>query len=315
MRCLLIVIALTASPAVAERIELPVRMVVGRGGVPRFAVTISINGQPVEAGLDTGSTGLRVLAPALSDGAGLKGPPARIAFNAGVIVTGPMVRVKVGYGTREPRSSRVQRIDRVTCNDRMPACATADLDPARFGIMGDNVPGQGFRAIFGIGMRQDALPNPLVEQGADRWIVELPRTPSEAGRLVIDPTAAEIAGYKAFRMIAGSNAVAGCVSSATTKLCAPAVIDTGAPGIQVFGGKPGDVLANGTAATLTIGDETSVAAMPVTIGRRDQATAMRSSPARRSGEVELSLGLAPYLRWSILYDARARTIAVAERSR
>lgn len=304
---------LGGTPAVAERVELPIKMTIGKGGVARFSTTITINGQAVEAGFDTGSTGLRVLAPALPDGADLKGQNARIGFNAGAVFDGPVVRAKVGFGTLAPRETRLQRIDRITCDERMPGCATADLDVSRFGIMGDNVPGQGYRAIFGIGLRQDAVPNPLVEHGAERWIVELPRTPAETGRLIVDPTAAETAGYKSFKMLSGTNLVSGCITSATTKLCAPAMVDTGAPGIQIFGGRPENVLPQGTEAALTIGDGSEMATMRITIGRRDQGAMMRVRPARPGNALELSFGLAPYLRWLILYDFKERTIGVAER--
>ena len=106
--------------------------------------------------------------------------------------------------------------------------------------------------------------------------------------------------------------IAGCITSAATKLCAPAVVDTGAAGIRVLGGKEADILPQGTPAAIVFGDGDGVATLPVTIGRRDQAAAMRLQPARADGKLSLSFGIAPYLRWSILYDARAHTIGVAD---
>jgi hypothetical protein len=302
----------TATPAMAQRVELPVRQVINKGGVRRFAVTVVINGQPIEAGLDTGSTGLRVLAPALPGGAGLSGPSSRYGFNAGVTFTGEAVKVAVGFGTLPAAPVRVQRIDKLDCNARLRDCATFNGDPAGFGIMGDGVAGQGFPAILGIGMRDDAVANPLVQAGVTRWIVDLPRAPGAAGRLVLNPSDGEVARYKRFRFIAGTNLVAGCITSAATRLCAPAAIDSGAVGINVQGGKDGDILPQGTPAAIVLGDRDGTVSLPVTIGRRDQASAMRLKPARADGKLTLSFGIAPYLRWSILYDARAHTIGVAD---
>ena len=52
----------------------------------------------------------------------------------------------------------------------------------------------------------------------------------------------------------------------------------------------------------------------VTVGRRDQAAGTRLYPAARvDGRLSPSFGIAPYLRWSTLSDARAHTLGVADR--
>ena len=91
------------------------------------------------------------------------------------------------------------------------------------------------------------------------------------------------------------------------------MIDSGATGLRIQGGRPGDVLPNGAPAKLVIGDDRASVSTDVVIGRRDQATAMSLAAAREPGRTSLSFGIAPYLRWSVLYDARARTIGVADR--
>lgn len=308
--CLL---GLAAAAPPPPRVELPIKMIVDRGGVRRFAVTLRINGTPIEAGLDTGSTGLRMLAPALPGGAGLHGEPAHYGYGSGTEFQGPAVKATLGLGTLPGASIYLQRIDRVGCRKKAPNCRAKDADLTHYGIMSDGVAGQGFSAIFGIGLHADTVPNPLVQSGVTRWIVDLPRSPGETGRLVLNPGDDEVARYKQIRFIADENQVVGCVNSAGTKLCAPTMIDTGASGIRVQGGKPSDVLPKGTEAVLVIGDGKASAALPVTIGRRDQAAGMRLMPPRANGKLSLSFGIAPYLRWSILYDARARTIGVADR--
>jgi hypothetical protein len=291
------------------RVELPIRLV--QGTARRFSVMVTINGQPVEAGLDTGSVGLRIMPTALPGSGG--GEQVRIGFNAGVVLEGPAVRAQVAFGGLPATTVRVQRVERVSCRPEVPQCGAAGADTNTFRIMGDGVPGQGFPAILGIGLRDERLGHPLVQAGITRWIVDLPRMAGETGRLILNPGDDEVARYKQVRFLAGRNEVAGCLVTASNRVCAPTMVDTGAPGIQLFGGTSGDQLPDGTPATLVIGDGEASASMPVTIGRRDQAAGMRIRPPRPDARQSLSFGLAPYLRWSILYDARARTLGVADR--
>lgn len=60
---LFLALAATASPALAQRAELPVREVDLPNGDRRFAVTLTIDGKAEEAGIDTGSTGVTCPAP------------------------------------------------------------------------------------------------------------------------------------------------------------------------------------------------------------------------------------------------------------
>lgn len=302
---------MTAAPEPPARVELPIRMEDGQAVARRFSVTVTINGQPVEAALDTGSVGLRVLAPTLP----LKGGSdrLRIGYNSGVEFEGPAVRADVGYATLPAAAVRVQRIDRVACRKDMPQCEAAGVDLASYRIMADRVAGQGFAAILGIGLREDRLGHPLLQAGVRRWIVDLPRRTGETGRLVLNPTDAEVARYKQVQFLPARNEVPGCITTATTRVCGPVMVDTGAPGITLFGGSETDVLPQGTEAVLALVDRSGTVEMPVTIGRRDQAAAMRRRAPRPDAKMSLSFGIAPYLRWSILYDAGARTLGVADR--
>ncbi len=319
MRRLFSVLAalLVATPALAQRVELPIKRVTLSNGDRRFSVTVAIDGQPVEAGLDTGSTGLRVLAAALPQAAGKHGEGVRISYGSGVEFGGPSIPVALGLGTLPAGKAHVQRIDKVACLARVPDCAArAKVGASDYRIQGDGQPGEGFVAILGIGLSADPVGNPLVALGIRRWIVELPRPGEDApGRLVLNPDDAEVARYQHFSFIGDTNRVAGCIvaEAPAARLCAPAVIDTGAVGLRVQGGKAEQILSNGAAAQIVVGDDRATAAMPVTIGRRDQASGMRLYPARRPGELTLSLGIAPYFHWSVLYDAEHRRLGLANR--
>jgi hypothetical protein len=315
----LLLCALAAAPAIADagaRVELPIRAVILSDGVRRYTVTITIGGQQVEVGLDTGSTGLRVLAmalpPTLASAEGLK---ARYHYGSGVQYSGDAITVPVTIGAATG-NTKIARIDHVACVGGQRDCPAAAMDPADYRIMGDGLKGEGFGAIMGIGLKSDAVPNPLKAIGIDRWIVELPR-PGDGGigRLILNPTDAEISRYKTFNLIGDGNLVAGCIVAerGSFRLCAPAMLDSGANGLRVQGGKPANILPQGTPAALVIGDGGDTVAMPVTIGMRDQAAGMRLYPSREGGGLTLSFGIAPYFRWSVLYDARAHRIGVGDR--
>src|ERR1041384_4252540 len=60
--CLAEFLALTAAQAQSPpRAEVPIREVVLSDGERRYTIPISVGGTAIEAGLDTGSTGLRIL--------------------------------------------------------------------------------------------------------------------------------------------------------------------------------------------------------------------------------------------------------------
>ena len=316
MRLYLLLALLVSTPAVAQRVEVPIKAVTLSNGDRRYAITLTVNGQPVEAGLDTGSTGLRILAASLPGGAGLRGESVRISYGSGVEFTGPAVGVSLGIGALPPGKAKVGRIDKVACVARVPDCAAHGKVDADYRIQGDGLPGEGFVAIVGIGLRADPVGNPLVALGVKRWIVELPRPGDTApGRLILDPDETEVAKFQQFAFVRDTNQVAGCIVAAdhSAKVCAPAMIDTGAVGLRVQGGTEAQILARGTPATIVVGDDRATASMPVVIGRRDQAAGMRLYPARRPGELSLSLGIAPYFHWSVLYDAEHRRFGLADR--
>ena len=64
---------------------------------------------------------------------------------------------------------------------------------------------------------------------------------------------------------------------------------------------------------IVVGDKKAIAAMQVTVGRRDQGSAMRIVPNAEATVPRISLGLAPYFHWSVLYDATARQIGLRDR--
>jgi len=91
------------------------------------------------------------------------------------------------------------------------------------------------------------------------------------------------------------------------------VFDTGEPGIRLMG-MHGTPWPQGTAASITLRDGAHEARMPIIIGRRELASAMFIQPgSQQRTEPRISLGIAPYFHWSVLYDAGEHRIGLRER--
>lgn len=301
------------APTPSSHIDVPIRMVESARGAKRFVVTVLVNGQPTEAALDTGSVGLRITAPALPAGAKETGRRARIGFNSGVMLDGAVVRVSVGFPGMDAQPVTIQRIDKASCREEVPKCDAAGVDLSSFRIMSDGMAGEGFTAILGIGLRDEPVGHPLVQAGIDRWIVELPRTTEEVGHLILNPANDEVARYRTVEFLPHRNEVEGCLITAARKICAPTMIDSGAPGITLFGDSGADVPDDEAQASLALGSDETDPTMSIVVGDRRSATMVRARPARPDAKSSMSFGVAPYMHWSILYDARDRLLGVAER--
>ncbi len=308
-RAVLLALALLPAPALAQRAELPVREVDLPNGDRRFATTVTIDGQAVEVGIDTGSTGLRVLPRGLGvAGKAAHGSKVAYSYGAGTGLEGEAIDVPVGFGA-VAGTMRVMRIGAVGCVAGHPDCPVAHADLSSYGIQGDGIAGQGFAAILGIRPQHDPIDNPFAQLGIRRWIVELPRTAGEAGRLVLNPGDDELAGFARVGIDA-QGTTPGCLVGPEA-ICARAFFDSGAAGLRVIRATPFRPWPNGTPASITVGIGAERQAMAVTIGRRDQATGLLY--AQGAGDPRLSLGFAPYFRWSVLYDTDRRQIGLKPR--
>ncbi|WP_419808119.1 hypothetical protein [Sphingomonas sp.] len=309
MRIALLALALLPAPALAQRAELPVREVDLPNGDRRFAMTLRIDGRPVEVGIDTGSTGLRVLPRGLwPTGTAARGPTVTYSYGAGTAFSGHAVSVAVGAGDIGG-TIKVMRIEAVGCTAARLDCPVAHADLTSYGVQGDGIAGQGFAAILGIRVQHDQVDNPFLQLGVRRWIVELPTSAARTGRIVLNPTDAEVADFA--RIAVDANGTTPVCLEGPQKICARGFFDSGAAGLRVIRADPFRPWPNGTAATITIGTDAAAQRMTVTIGRRDEASALLYAPG--GAETRLSLGFAPYFHWSVLYDADAHQIGLKPR--
>ncbi len=320
--------------AAAERADVPVHQTVLPDGAPRYSVPVTVgDGPPIEAALDTGSFGLRVLASALSpDQYEATELHRRYPFGGGARFDGVLARATLGVGPiRTDGPVLFQRIDSVDCVEEKPDCPASRLGPEDYRIAGDGYAGQGFSAILGLSLRRtpggvESAPNPLSVAGDRSWILLLPRPGSaEPGHLIIDPDARDRAGFTLVKLDAqpgtsgdgppgwADTALPGCLVGRGQRYCGRTLLDTGAPGLSVAspdarGPQPWGA---GRSATLEIGGTGGPVSIPFMSGE-GPATQVTLHPPRGQGPV-ISAGTLPYFSYSVLYDAQAGTIGFKPR--
>ncbi|HET9159891.1 MAG TPA: hypothetical protein VFN88_04705 [Caulobacteraceae bacterium] len=326
MKSLLLAALMIATPSIAAaqtRSEVPIREVDLSDQTRRYVVQIKVGETAIDAGLDTGSTGIRIL-PGVLKGSDANETSRKDAYSYGSgakydgVIGNAQVTIAGASG-----SAPVQLIKKVGCLEAMPRCPVVRTSPEKYGIQGDGLPGEGFKAILGINMGRSAAANPLPLLGAKRWIIELPLPGSgKPGRIILNPTAAESAGYITFdidRRFAQEeggmhDAIPAClVNTAVNQgFCGATLLDTGAPGIVVINGR-GQIWSNDTPAAFVFGDKTKTA-VGFKIGYRDFASRLTYTPRPQVSDQRIHAGLTPYFAYSVLYDADAGTVALKPRA-
>jgi hypothetical protein len=288
----------------APRSEVPIREMTLSNGVSFYSIPIKVGGTVIEAGLDTGSTGVRVLPGTLASEDAV---PSRIldleSFGIGTEYRGSVGRGTLAVGDlAEPVT--LQLIRTVGCRRDAPQCPAARVSPDQFRIMGLGLPGEGFRAMMGIGMREAEVQSPLPAIGATRWIVELP-LPGTAlpGRLILNPGDDEIRDFARLPTVAGDS-VRGCILSEATNVsaCGAVLMDTGSTAMAVFDSRlDPQAFPQGTVATLTFHDTAGpVAVERFEVGRPSQASGL-SFQAGNGSATTMNIGRSPYFAFDVLY--------------
>ena len=309
------------------RAEVPVREVILRDGTRRYGVPVQVGGTAIEAGLDTGSSGLRILPGVLSVGdAKATGRRDSYSYGAGAKLDGEIGRAMVGVGQLSGSTS-VQLVRRVGCSAEHPDCAAGSIPLSKYGIQGNGLPGEGFKAILGVNMGDAPAASLFKGIGARRWIIELPR-PGELGpgRIILNPTEEEVSGFTtlpvldAFTSEQGGlhDAVRGCLirSSDYQKFCGAALLDSGAPGLEVVSSTlPAKPWPNETPVILVFADaaERVRVAESAIIGRRNHASHLTFTEKPEATVTRLYFGLTPYFAFSVLYDLEHGTVGFKPR--
>ena len=314
------------APASAEPVELPLRQTLVRGN-PIYSVAVRVGSKLIETGVDTGSTGLRVLPNVLKATDAQAGQTPEVYFyGSGIKIDGVVGTAQIAFGSRAG-PALIQMIRNVGCLERQPNCPFTHVGGIEhYGIMGQGVPDAGFKAIAGL--RFDPSPpgtpaNPLVELGVGRYLIDLPRH-GEKGRLVLDPSPDQSQNFvelpKAQDVFgkAQANTVPGCLVNLTNNqsICGTMLLDTGAPGISA--NVPGGANADwppGTPGRITFGDGHGhpLASMDFTAGPAQYAHVHVGGAPPDQPRAYMSIGVTPFLAFSVLYDATRRGIALRPR--
>jgi hypothetical protein len=313
---------MAGSAGAQVRSEVPIRNVALDNGAHLYSVPIQVGSTMIEAGLDTGSTGLRVLPGTLVDGDVQDGGPTRdYSFTSGVRYEGDSARGTLVIGTVSGTTT-LETIAALTCRRDKPRCPAVTMTRADYGMRGNSLTGGHFRAILGVNSAAADVDNPLLALGVKRWIVELPRG-GETGRLILNPTDDELAGFARLPTLSNLGAqgglkdsVQGCLVDGVTKArdCGALVLDSGAPNIRLVHGKLDD-LSNGAPAALAFYDAAGPRALAnFTVGDAASGTRLRGDSDGRIGFTAIFAGTAPYMAFDVLYDTAKGEIGLKPRS-
>jgi hypothetical protein len=317
---LLMIVLATGAAAAPAHAVLPIHQAGMANGEPRYSITIAIGSTSVEAMLDTGSSGLHVLPGVLgaADAAASDDSMSQ-SYSSGVDLSGVEGKARLALGdVAPPDPVRIGLVQRIACTDAKPDCPASKVSQADYRIGGGAFAGEGYKAIFGVAVRQTKVGNPLVAMGVDAWIVVLPKPGDSApGTLILNPTPEERAGFASVRVDARGR-LPGCLLYDSNRICGPVVFDSGAPGVTVLAPeKPASFpWPDGAHVTLALQPETGEA-----IGLGFDVRRAPGSHTRLHGEplpkgeksTFIRAGTLPYFAYSVLYDARGFTVGLKAR--
>ena len=262
--------------------EVEIRLVRQPSGAPSFALPLQVGGQTVVAGLDTGSSGVRLM-PSAQHGLRPGDDPGQrtYGYGSGISITGPEATADVAFG--EVRGAvEVQAVQRVGCIHPDAPCAVASRPVDEYGFFSGKQPNRGFKAILGASPNpQGGIVNPWLQLGVRRWILSLPRPGEDRpGRLILNPAPADMAGFRPVPSGAKPWQLATCVERMGPARCASAgpTCSTAAPPVG-SGSSTSARTAAGRAARHW--SSTSATAPPATFGSTSSlATHARASNSR-----------------------------------
>jgi len=314
MAAITLVATYMASPARGQaptRSVVPIREVdIQPEGTPRYVIRVVVNGVAMDAGLDTGSVGLRLLPRAVAKaGIVATGPSYTETYGSGVVLDGPNAAASVQIGALQHRIG-LQAVHDVGCKAGGDGCNAhpGTLDPAQYGLMGLGHPGQGFPAIIGVRLAPGNVEHPLKGLGAQRWIIHLPPRQGGGGALILNPNEDDVAGFVPLATAsAPRGAVNGCVMIArpdARRICGGILWDTGAASITVKNApRPPAWVPNAIAEMhFASNGGTPGPALAFRTGDRAHGSEARFEPANTTGTM-IQAGVMPFYAYDMLFDA------------
>ena len=313
-----------------HRVEVPIHQIVLSDGTLRYSIPVRIgNSTPIEAMLDTGSTGLRILPGAISPTNYAMTPRANeYGYGSGVKITGMIANASVDIGgtvTDEPIT--IQVIQTVGCFENKPVCPASRVAQTAYGLGGDGLPNEGFKAIIGIsmplrGVNYDVV-NPLLFLGQRIWVVILPLPgQSTPGKLIINPNSEDVAGFTSFTDLVAmpgfqQEAISACLhnQNSGSTFCGPVTLDTGAPAIIVNTslGTPG-AWTEGIRGSFSFGDAKGTPSkMDIMVSGVNPGHRVTIEPQAGQRPTIMNAGIIPFFSFAVLYDARNDAMGLKSR--
>ena len=302
------------SPSASGSVE--IRETTLRDGTVRYSIPVQMGSQTVQAALDTGSVGLRVLSRALQP-ANFRATnrPLRYGYGSGVRLTGVEAQTEAGLGSAKA-TLNFQLVNGIQCAEDHPHCPASRVSFEQYGLMGDGIPGGGFPAIIGIKPETKGIGNPLRALGIQRWSVTLPAG-GEAGRLNLNPP--EVSGFVVLPFAEGlPDAVRGCLQNDAThkSICGVITLDTGAPGILVSSPDPLPERWRAEIPASLLFQDAGGQTHAVENFRTDNRAHRSRVRFEQKPEQKFTIihaGVSPYLCFAVLYEPDANTIGLKPR--
>jgi hypothetical protein len=314
-----------AHAAPARRVVVPIRQTVLKSGAIRYSVPVFIGHTRVEAMLDTGSTGIRVLPGTTKPGDFVAtSEPASYSYSSGVKLTGVVANAMVAVGgLRGAQPIPVDDVKKVGCTSAKPHCAASHVSQQDYRLGGQG--SKGFRAIIGVSLAPSNVVNPLPALGSPDWIIIFPETgDAQPGSLILNPNQEDLAGFTDFQLNMAKKpvqAIPACLKDlkSNQKVCGPTVLDTGTASVNVKMQSNGRGLRfrRGDAAQMSFTDRGgNLPPLDFTVRARGagHVSVRVKPPPNGQPATSMNVGVLPYLTYDALYDSARSVIGLKPRS-
>lgn len=320
-----------ATTPMFPRVLVPIYQTTLSDGTVRYSIPIRVgHSQPIQAMLDTGSTGLRVLSGAVpSSDYTLTSQMDMYGYGSGVKIVGTVASAEVAIGgaiTSTPIP--IQIVQHVGCLQNQPECPASRVAQAAYRLGGDGIPNEGFKAIIGIDMPlaggRYPIANPLLSLGRQDWIIRLPLPgQSTPGALIINPDAVDLQGFTSFSDLVpmplfGRQTLAGCLHNlnAGKTFCGPIILDTGTAGVSVNTSLVSPrIWEQGTRGSFSFGD--AIDRMPMTsdftVDSRSPGSRVIIRPQVGPRPTIINAGIVPFFSFAVRYDAKRYSMGLKPR--
>lgn len=223
-----------------------------------MTVPITIGNTTLDAILDTGSAGLRVLPGALQDSDyTLTATPSQVSYNGGERLTGFTASANVRIGNVAiPTPVMYTQAKTVDCTEQTPNCPANTTDKQNYALLKD-ASHAGVKAILGVGLRGDTVDprrtpfdnvySPLAQVGNGAYIIKL-NPANTGGELIVQPDDTDSLNWMRFNLQAQGfslpnglpaqwdSSLEGCIASTppATRHCGWLLLDSGNPRNGVY---------------------------------------------------------------------------------